>query len=442
MGKGANLVPDVEEKSVSGETKIFKWSEIRQNKWIVIDNNVYDVTNFSKKHPGGKVILLNNVGQDATDAFTSFHKDMNKVEKYLKALKIGKVVAESDINQKEERKDELHKDFQQLRKLAEKMNLFKPSPWFYSLHFLQLIVLDLIGTYLIYKSGYENWFTYFIAVACLVTTQAQAGWLQHDLGHLSVFKSTKMNHFAHKVVICAIMGFSSDRWNNRHFKHHAKPNAIKKDPDIRFSYFYLLGKKLPEEVGKKKKGWLPYNLQQFYFFFTLPPVLVPILSVLEMYLYMIRYMKIMDMLWITLYYIRWYFMFVPSLGVLGAVKLSFLVRFFQSYWFIWSTQMSHLPMEVDYDQDLSWFRTQLITTCNVEQSAFNDWVSGHLNFQIEHHLFPTMPRHNLYKIAPHVKQLCEKYGIEYQCKTMSQATFDIYNCLKESGEIWYEAYNS
>nr|QBO56263.1 fatty acid desaturase 5/6-2-2 [Brachionus plicatilis] len=441
MGKGANLVPNEADKSVSEEIKNFKWSEIRQNKWIVIDNHVYDVTNFSKKHPGGKVILMNNVGQDATDAFTSFHKDMNKVEKYLKTLKIGKVVPESDVNQNEERKDELNKDFQQLRKLAEGMNLFKPSGWFYSLHFLQLIVLDLIGTYIIYKSGYDNWLTYFIAVACLVTTQAQAGWLQHDLGHLSVFKSTKMNHLAHRVVIGAIMGFSSNRWNNRHFKHHAKPNAIKKDPDIRISYFYLLGKKLPEEIGKKKKGWLPYNLQQFYFFVTLPPAGV-ILSVVEQYIYMIRYMKIMDMLWISVYYLRWYFMFASSLGILGAIKLTFLVRFFYSFWFIWSTQMSHLPMEIDYDKDLSWFRTQLITTCNVEQSAFNDWVSGHLNFQIEHHLFPTMPRHNLYKIAPHVKQLCKKYDIEYQCKTMSQATFDIYNCLKESGEIWYEAYNS
>lgn len=66
MGKGANLVPDEAEKSVSQESKIYKWSEIRQNKWIVIDNYVYDVTNFSNKHPGGKVILLNNVGQDAT----------------------------------------------------------------------------------------------------------------------------------------------------------------------------------------------------------------------------------------------------------------------------------------------------------------------------------------------------------------------------------------
>lgn len=62
-------------------------------------------------------------------------------------------------------------DFKKLRTLAEKMDLFKTNPWFYILHFTQLIVFDLIATYIIYKSGYANWFTYFIAVAFLVATQ-------------------------------------------------------------------------------------------------------------------------------------------------------------------------------------------------------------------------------------------------------------------------------
>jgi hypothetical protein len=48
--------------------------------------------------------------------------------------------------------------------------------------------------------------------------------------------------------------------------------------------------------------------------------------------------------------------------------------------------MSHLPLPIEYDNELSWFRSQLRTTCNVEQSTFNDWFSGHLNFQIEHQL--------------------------------------------------------
>jgi hypothetical protein len=44
--------------------------------------------------------------------------------------------------------------------------------------------------------------------------------------------------------------------------------------------------------------------------------------------------------------------------------------------------MSHLPMEVDRDAKKDWFRLQLESTLNVEPSAFNDWFTGHLNFQV------------------------------------------------------------
>lgn len=46
--------------------------------------------------------------------------------------------------------------------------------------------------------------------------------------------------------------------------------------------------------------------------------------------------------------------------------------------------MNHIPMDVDTDQDDDWVTGQLKATCNVDQSFFNDWFSGHLNFQIEH----------------------------------------------------------
>ena len=59
-------------------------------------------------------------------------------------------------------------------------------------------------------------------------------------------------------------------------------------------------------------------------------------------------------------------------------------RFLESHWFVWATQMSHLPMPIDYDSHDNWVTTQLRASCNVEHSLFNDWWSGHLNFQIEH----------------------------------------------------------
>lgn len=83
---------------------------------------------------------------------------------------------------------------------------------------------------------------------------------------------------------------------------------------------------------------------------------------------------------------------------------------------------------------------QLAATCNVEQSFFNDWFSGHLNFQIEHHLFPTMPRHNLPKVAPLVRSLCAKHGTEYLEKLLLWALQDIIGSLRKSGQLWLDAY--
>ncbi|CAF4359336.1 unnamed protein product [Rotaria socialis] len=87
-----------------------------------------------------------------------------------------------------------------------------------------------------------------------------------------------------------------------------------------------------------------------------------------------------------------------SLISLGALNLHFLIGAFEGTWFVVVSQSNHVVMEVSYDDSkLSWLQLQLKGTCNIIESPFNDWFTGHLNFQIEHHLFSTMPRHNLYK---------------------------------------------
>jgi len=47
-----------------------------------------------------------------------------------------------------------------------------------------------------------------------------------------------------------------------------------------------------------------------------------------------------------------------------------------------------------------------------------------------------MPRHNLYKIAPLAKSLCEKHGVRYLVKPLGTAFADIVRSLKTSGELW------
>ncbi|KAL2809987.1 FMN-dependent dehydrogenase-domain-containing protein [Aspergillus granulosus] len=60
------------------EDKLLSTHEISSHKtpddcWIVVDNQVWDVTNFVEKHPGGPAIILKYAGRDATKAYSEVH---------------------------------------------------------------------------------------------------------------------------------------------------------------------------------------------------------------------------------------------------------------------------------------------------------------------------------------------------------------------------------
>merc|ERR1711871_151028 len=75
---------------------------------------------------------------------------------------------------------------------------------------------------------------------------------------------------------------------------------------------------------------------------------------------------------------------------------------------------THLPV-IDADEDVSWVRYASDHTMNIQPGPFNwvNWWMSFLNYQIEHHLFPSMPQFNHPKISPRVKALFEKHGVEY-----------------------------
>lgn len=90
-----------------------------------------------------------------------------------------------------------------------------------------------------------------------------------------------------------------------------------------------------------------------------------------------------------------------------------------------------------------WPSLQMNATCNVEGGLFNDWFTGHLNYQIEHHLFPTMPRHNYAVVSPLVKDLFARHGRQdrYVCKTLLGAMGDVVSSLERYGAAWKHAYH-
>uniref|UniRef100_U3ILC1 Fatty acid desaturase 1 n=1 Tax=Anas platyrhynchos platyrhynchos TaxID=8840 RepID=U3ILC1_ANAPP len=411
----------------------FTWEEIAQRsargpppqeRWLVIDRKVYDISRFHRRHPGGSRVISHYAGQDATDPFIAFHPDKALVRKYMSPLLIGELAPDQPSFEPSKNK-KLVEDFRELRVAVEKMGLLKPNRTFFMLHLCHILLLDIAAWLTIWYFG-SSTVPFLISAVLLGTVQAQAGWLQHDFGHLSVFSESRWNHLVHKFVIGHLKGAPASWWNHLHFQHHAKPNCFRKDPDVNMHpLFFALGKTLSVELGVQKKKFMPYNHQHKYFFIIGPPALVPLYFQWYIFYFVVQRKQWVDLAWMLTFYIRFFLTYLPLLGVKGILGLHLLVRFIESNWFVWVTQMNHIPMHIDYDKNVDWFSTQLQATCNVHQSLFNDWFSGHLNFQIEHHLFPTMPRHNYWKVAPLVKSLCAKHGIEYHCKPLLTAFADI-----------------
>eukprot|EP01063_Lacrimia_lanifica_P028808 TRINITY_DN4278_c0_g1_i1.p1 TRINITY_DN4278_c0_g1~~TRINITY_DN4278_c0_g1_i1.p1 ORF type:complete len:524 (+),score=208.10 TRINITY_DN4278_c0_g1_i1:60-1631(+) len=81
-------------------SKTFTRKEVAQHAvagdmWVVIEEDVYDLSKFARMHPGGEAVLTEFAGQDATDIFFEQHK-LDVLRKYQR-LKIGRV---ADAKQK------------------------------------------------------------------------------------------------------------------------------------------------------------------------------------------------------------------------------------------------------------------------------------------------------------------------------------------------------
>ncbi|KAF7245349.1 Acyl-CoA (8-3)-desaturase [Varanus komodoensis] len=370
--------------------RLFTWEEVglhsgesnsKQDRWLVIDRKVYDVSQFYRQHPGGTRVISHYSGQDATDAFTAFHKNDDLVKKYLHSLLIGEL-APDETSCEPTKNEVLVQDFRDLHNQVKKMGLLKPNYLFFTFIFLHAILLDIASWLTIWYFG-KSWLPFFIAITLFATAQIQYGFFQHDLGHVSVFEKTKWNRVCNLFVMGMLKGNPPSWWKHLHNQHHAKPNCFRKDPDLNMHpLLFSLGKALSVELGKKKKKYMPYQHQHKYFIRE----------------YLCHFA--MEFAVMLLYYVRICILYIPLMGFKSFMAYFWLARLLESTWFIWISQMNHIPMNIDYDQNL-------------------DWVSAQVS------LFPTMPRHNYWKVAPLVKSLCAKHGVKYQCKPLLTAFADI-----------------
>ncbi|CAH8475777.1 unnamed protein product [Heterobilharzia americana] len=228
-----------------------------------------------------------------------------------------------------------------------------------------------------------------------------------------------------------------------HSQHHAKPNVIDKDPDTRLEPVFVVGENLPIRAASSESSWswhLPYEHQHKYFFLIGPPLLFPVYFQIMSFRHMWIHKKVEDFIYVMGFYAKLFILYYPLLGFWGSLAYFFMTRLIESHWFTWVSQSNHLSMPVDYDRAEPWFRLQLNgTSCGVYGFHCCDRIFCVVNpnTQFFHFsLFPTMPRHNYYKVRPYVKALCEKYNLPYRVKPIGIAFTDVFRTLKKSAELW------
>uniref|UniRef100_A0A6I8R860 Uncharacterized protein n=1 Tax=Xenopus tropicalis TaxID=8364 RepID=A0A6I8R860_XENTR len=127
-----------------------------------------------------------------------------------------------------------------------------------------------------------------------------------------------------------------------------------------------------------------------------PPALIPVYSQWYIFYFAIRRKKWADLAWMISFYVRFGLCYIPFLGsLINVFVLCF--RFIESDWFVWVTQMNHIPMNIDYDQNKEWLSTQ--NSRKSKNGLFLHFTFSPRVTISPHSLFPTMPQHNYWIVC-------------------------------------------
>ncbi|CAL8122106.1 unnamed protein product [Orchesella dallaii] len=397
-------------------------------KEIVYDGNYYDVTDFITRHPGGKQIMgyFTNPGEDATSAIQQFHaRSFNKVQGIMKSLKSRPVTESPDEpfdKATREKNKALTEDFTKLYMELKAEGFFDPSYTHITYRILELILITVFGLHLV--TQYSSLLAKSVGVFALAMGQGRAIWVMHEGGHYSLTGNVRIDKRIQVYVSGIWLGWSGIYWRRSHSLHHAMANRLKRDVDMETAPFYINNIKILNDPVKENNFLLRNQVELSPFSVILVELFV-LVGVSGAAL--LKYRVWEEFLVLGLHFVAAYYIGVwPWLFSHWILVVYFYVNLILPH--------SHLPVT---DQPTHWVEHGLVHTCDVEQRPWCDWWMGNLNYQIEHHLFPTMPQFKNKFIVGRVKALAEKHGLPYRVYSYKEAAvmafrnvYDVANQLR------------
>lgn len=386
---------------------------------VAIDGIVYSLNDFD--HPGGDQIKLFG-GNDVTVQYKMIHP-------HHKPKQLGKLTIVGKLNNPEyeyQFDTPFERDLkQEVFKIVRRGREFGTFGW-YSRAICYVAMYFACLCFWIVESSFTL-ASLFGVVHALIGLN-----VQHDANHGAASREPFFNDLFGFGV--DLIGGSKWIWMEQHWFHHAFTNHKDKDPDAISAEPLLILNDYP--AGHPKRRWH----HKFQVLLTVPALALYWLAILsstnvvnlkhegaaacgfnmdnDFIKKRAKYAILSKILYVSLVVVppfyhhgmNWLpFFHLMAMGAIGSVFLSAL--------FI----ISHNFESVDRDptceartngKKVCWYKSQVETS-----STYGGFVSGcltgGLNFQIEHHLFPRMSSAWYPYIAPAVRAVCEKHGVKY-----------------------------
>jgi fatty acid desaturase len=277
----------------------------------------------------------------------------------------------------------------------------------------------------------DTWWQ-LVTAGFLALVFAQIGFLGHDAGHRQIFRSKRANYIVGLLHGNLAIGLSYGWWVDKHNRHHAHPNQEGKDPDIDIAALAFTA----GQAGTKRGVTRFIARHQRYLFFPL----------LTLEAVQLRASSVRALLRPNMRHRAWEAVMFSAhvVGYIGAVllvlppvKAAVFIVVQQAVFGLYlgcSFAPNHkgMPM-LDAADQTDFLRRQVLTSRNVRGGRLVDFALGALNYQIEHHLFPSMPRPNLRRAQPLIRAFCQQHGLPYSETTLLRSYAQALQHLHEVG---------
>ena len=299
-------------------------------------------------------------------------------------------------------------EYLELKRLIAQKGLLNKTPLYY-VHKL-IVTLTLLGLSLALVAIIDNFWLQLINAVFLAFVFGQLAFIGHDAGHHQVFRRAKRNELL-GLGFNLLLAVSRSWWVDKHNRHHSNPNDLNLDPDVDFPILAF-----SEEQVYTKRG-IPRLVVKYQAFFLFPLMLFEALNIrINSVMFLVRSGRKARYLYTESTFIALHAMLYVAflayfLGPLEGVAFFLVHQAVFGLYMGLSFAPNHKGMPMVDNMDF--LHQQVITSRNLLPSRLTDFLFGQLGCQIEHHLFPAMPRKNLRQAQKIIKVFCQERSISY-----------------------------